>query len=754
MLLKRKSIIFPWLLSYVVILLIPVLTGVYIYMKSNQTIVGEIDRSNNLILSKVQQDIDTLLEDVNRLSVEIALNPQVQELLTIQGPLEPSQYFTIYKTFESLKVYKSSNRWNDYFVYFKEIDTIITPELSNTSESIYHSQYKKSNSGYRDWVGKLEGYYQGDYVMIGDDLAFIRSIPIIKNGSTLGNIVIFLDQAKFWVNNAEAHLHNGAAAIIDSSDQVLASSRPLDDPLPVFYHEMPQDSGVLKVNDGERELVVSYISSDSSEWKYVIMTPGHIYWDKVEGIKRATIMSLFLCLCVGFGLTYTFVRRNYSPVRGMVEMFKEKKSNGKENNNGINEYEFMKQEIHSTLIENKEMGGKLWRQKGVMRDHFLEKLLKGRDSAIPLQQLMELHEMAFVSENFAVMILHIEDYNTISPSLVHFAVMNVTEELTNQLHQGFTAEIDEFIVCLINFNVVQELDWKRDLFELANHLLKFMETKYGVPVTIAMSRLHSSATGISKAYYEAVEVMEYQSIYGVSGVMDYLDMEAPRAKGEYYYPLEKEQALINSIKAGDYKAAESIVDEVFKHNLEQRQLPLQLAKCLFVDLVGTLMKTMNGISGMYDNDNGYLENLNPIERLLGSQTVSEMKLQLKNMLRDICDAVGLKQVGKRTNDILLKVSDILTAQYNDVNLSIASIAEQIGLHPAYVSKLYKDGTGDSLLDDIGKYRVEKAKLIMKEQNLTIEEVSQLVGFSNVRTFRRAFTKYEGITPGKYSGTMD
>ena len=752
MILKRKSIIFPWLLSYIVILFIPVLTGVYIYVKSNHTIVGEINRSNNLILSKVQKDIDTLLVDVNRLSVEIALNPQVQELLTIQEPLESGQYFTIYKAFESLKVYKSSNRWNDFFVYFKGIDTIITPELSNTSESVYHSKFNKSNIGYRDWIGNLQGYYQGDFVMIGNDLAFIRSIPIVKNGESLGNIVIFLDQAKFWVNNAEAHLYNGAAAIIDSTNQVLASTRKMNYPLPVIYQDLPQDSGVLKVNDGEQELVISYISSVSTDWKYVIMMPGHIYWDKVDVIKRATMISLFVCLCIGFGLTYTFVRRNYSPVRGMVEMFKEKKSNEKENNRRINEYEFMKQAIHSTLNENKEMGGKLWRQKGDMRDHFLEKLLKGRDSAIPLHQLMELHEIEFVSESFAVMILNVEDYNNISPPLVRFVVMNVTEELTNQLHQGFATEIDEFIVCLINFAVLQELDWKRDLFELADKLLKFMESKYKVPVTIAMSQLHSSTTEISKAYYEAVEVMEYQSIYGVSGVMDFLDMEVPRAKGEYYYPLEKEQALINSIKTGDYEAAEAIIDEVFKHNLEQRQLPLQLAKCLFVDLVGTLMKTINGISGMYDN--GYLENLDPIEQLLSSQTVSEMKLQLKNMLRDICNSIGQKQVGKRTNEILLKVSNILTTQYNDVNLSIASIAEQIGLHPAYVSKLYKDGTGVSLLDDIGKYRVEQAKQIIKEQNLTIEEVSQMVGYTNVRTFRRAFTKYEGVTPGKYSETIE
>ncbi|MFD0711838.1 helix-turn-helix domain-containing protein [Paenibacillus sp. GCM10027626] len=751
MIFKRNSVIFSWLVSYMVILLVPVLTGVFIYSRTNQTIVEEINRSNNLILSKVQKDMSTLLEDANRLSVEIAINPRVQELLAIREPLKPEQYFTVYKAFESLKVFNTSNRWNDYFVYIKAIDTIITPNLSNTSDSVFHSLYGASGVGYEAWIEYLGGSYKGDYVRLGNNLAFIRSIPIGKNGASQGNIVIFLDRAKFWVDNAEEYLYNGAAAVIDSNNQVLASSRSMDGPLPVSYEDLAS-SGVVKLQDSGQEMVVSYISLGATDWKYVIMMPSHIFWDKLEGVKKATILSLIICLLVGGILTYTFVRRNYSPVRGILDMFKEKKSGDRAGSKKFNEYDLMQRAIHSTLLENKEMGSKLWRQKSVMRDHFLEKLLKGRESAIPLQQLMDLHETAFISDQFAVLIINVEDYNDISPSLVRFAVMNVTEEMARRVHQGYVLEMDDFIVCLVNFRQETELEWRRELSEVADNVLQFMESNYRVTVTVAISRRHPSAAEISKAYYEALEVMEYQSIYGVSGVMEFSDMEMPRTKGEYYYPLEKEQALMNCIKAGDYDSAEAIIDEVFKDNLEQRKLPLKLAKCLFVDLVGTMIKTINGISGMYDNT--YLEELNPIDRLLGCQTVSEMKDQLKSILRSICDSVEQKLVGKRANDLLQTIKEIVEAQYNDLNLSIASIAEQVGLHPAYVSKLYKDGTGASLLDDIGKYRIEQAKQIMKDQKMNMEAVALMVGYANVRTFRRVFAKYEGVTPGKYSELIE
>jgi len=749
---NRKSIIISWLLSYIAILLVPVLTGVFIYVKTNQTIVDEINRSNNLFLSKIQKDMDTLLVDANRLSIEIASNSHVQELLTFKEPLKPENYFTLYKAFDSLKVFKTSNRWNGYFLYFKALDMIITPELSNTSEAVYHSFYGENGDDYQNWIKYLDGYFRDDFVKLGNDLAFIRSVPLGRNGVSQGNIVILLDQAKFWMDNAEEYLYNGAAVIIDSSNQVLASSRSMEGALPVDYSDLSAKSGVMKVQNDDQRVVLSYISSSVTDWKYAVLTPEHIFWDKLEGIKNATITSLVVCLLVGGVLTFAFVRRNYSPVRGMLSMFQTKKTEDRNESKKFNEYDFMQRAIQSTLLENKEMGNKLWRQKSIMRDHFLEKLLKGRESITPLQQLMDLHDMDFVSESFAVMLITVDDYNEISPLLVRFAIMNVTEELASQDHQGFAMEMDDIVVCLINFRDLQQPEWKAELAEIANKVQTFVGSSYQISVMIALSGLHESTTGISKAYYEALEVMEYQSIYGVRGIMNYSEIEFPHANGEYYYPLEKEQALMNCIKTGNFEMSEAIIDEIFNDNLVNRQLPHRLVKCLFVDLVGTMIKTINGISAIYNSD--ILGELNPIDRLLSCQTVNEMKQQLKDILRSICDSIGEKQVGKRANEVLHRVNDIVAAQYNDVNLNIASIAEQMDLHPAYVSKLYKDGTGESLLDFIGKYRVEKAKQIMKEQNMNLEAVAQTVGYANVRTFRRVFTKYEGVTPGKYSDVIE
>jgi len=193
---------------------------------------------------------------------------------------------------------------------------------------------------------------------------------------------------------------------LDKNDRIVASSEPLTGPMPLTYSELHGKSGVVTAKLNDKDVVVSYISSSATDWKYMIMMPQHVFWDKSEYIKKATVISLLACLIVGGGLSYAFVRKNYSPIRAMMELFKEQKEDIGVERAPLNEYDFMHQAIHSTLMENTDMSSRLWRQKSFMRGHFIEKLLKGRASAIPLEQSLETYGARFVSDAFAVMIFN------------------------------------------------------------------------------------------------------------------------------------------------------------------------------------------------------------------------------------------------------------------------------------------------------------------------------------------------------------
>jgi two-component system, response regulator YesN len=110
-----------------------------------------------------------------------------------------------------------------------------------------------------------------------------------------------------------------------------------------------------------------------------------------------------------------------------------------------------------------------------------------------------------------------------------------------------------------------------------------------------------------------------------------------------------------------------------------------------------------------------------------------------------------KTVCNKTNYNNLKYDIIkfIDENFKDENLSVALIGDNFNMHPSYVSKLFKFYSGERLLNYIGKVRVDASKSILKNSKINIEEVAKAVGYSNVKTFTRTFSKFEGITPGRF-----
>jgi len=89
-------------------------------------------------------------------------------------------------------------------------------------------------------------------------------------------------------------------------------------------------------------------------------------------------------------------------------------------------------------------------------------------------------------------------------------------------------------------------------------------------------------------------------------------------------------------------------------------------------------------------------------------------------------------------------------QYYALDLSLDQIAEHVFLHPNYISSLFKKETGITFIHYLHLYRIQKAKqLMMKQQELSFQHISEKVGYENVRHFFNIFKKYCGVTPGEY-----
>jgi two-component system response regulator YesN len=103
---------------------------------------------------------------------------------------------------------------------------------------------------------------------------------------------------------------------------------------------------------------------------------------------------------------------------------------------------------------------------------------------------------------------------------------------------------------------------------------------------------------------------------------------------------------------------------------------------------------------------------------------------------------------KEQGSVIQKIYDYVDEHLQE-EISREQIAEFVHFNPAYLSRLFRKETGESLTDCILKKRMEKAKLLLSTTNIKISDISSLVGYGNIPHFTKMFKRYNGVTPQDY-----
>ena len=95
--------------------------------------------------------------------------------------------------------------------------------------------------------------------------------------------------------------------------------------------------------------------------------------------------------------------------------------------------------------------------------------------------------------------------------------------------------------------------------------------------------------------------------------------------------------------------------------------------------------------------------------------------------------------------------------YRKTDLKITHVAAKLNTNRTYISNIINNDFSCSFSEFVNKYRIDDAKkILMKEssKNLSLEYISEMVGFGSLHTFIRAFKQSEGITPGRFRNKYD
>jgi len=101
-----------------------------------------------------------------------------------------------------------------------------------------------------------------------------------------------------------------------------------------------------------------------------------------------------------------------------------------------------------------------------------------------------------------------------------------------------------------------------------------------------------------------------------------------------------------------------------------------------------------------------------------------------------------------------KIMNIIVMQkkYRDKDYSAQSLADELGTNTRYISAVVNVRFHMNYTSFVNKYRIDEAMSILVDkryQNLRMEEVSDMVGFSNRQSFYASFYKFVKMTPREY-----
>ncbi|OAB35957.1 response regulator [Paenibacillus glacialis] len=105
---------------------------------------------------------------------------------------------------------------------------------------------------------------------------------------------------------------------------------------------------------------------------------------------------------------------------------------------------------------------------------------------------------------------------------------------------------------------------------------------------------------------------------------------------------------------------------------------------------------------------------------------------------------------KQTLTVLDRAQGYIQERFTE-DLSLEEVADFVHLNPHYFSKIFKQQTGSTFIDYVTNLRIDKAKILMSSDHLSLKEVCYKVGYNDPNYFSRVFKKVTGITASEFRG---
>ncbi|MEK4196090.1 MULTISPECIES: helix-turn-helix domain-containing protein [Paenibacillus] len=714
-------------------------------------------------LQKSQEILERRMAEVEGFTRQLAVN---QELNVLMNESEnETNVYGIWKTMRNVLTFGQTNDFlQNYYIYLANYNLILTPGSTYRPEH-YYSNFNYKDLSLQDWRKEvLETTHRSEIKPLSDFVSrgmqtsvitYMQSLPLDSfNDSSPAVAVVIIDEKNIssllsglteryggWVHISDA---KGNTIVLQGSDEQ-KMVKMLDDP--AFDKN--------KVSQFYKDDLVITTRSDSNGWVYQTGIPQDILMENANKIKRISIQitggTLIIGLIAGLILAY----RNSAPINRMLSVMKEQF--GKEEASERNEFDFLSGNIADMITKNKLLESELNRQLPLVRDAFLKRLIAGefktRDEIISAAKQADISMnqdtgyVGIVQINGYAGMDSVEILNELSASR-----LLLKQTLADLGVDVLMTDMGSDKVVTLFFSREKGADKEQEaanITQTMEELAQNVFNEYRITILAGFGDLFTEVTEVSLSYDQAKQALEYAVYMNKKGII--WSSEAQIENTTYYYPLDSEQRLISTIRAGELEEAERIVRAIIAQNMEQRELSIEMKHQLVGEMKGTFLKLLDQKAFTEYSD------IESVKRRVidigSSESLETIQNEFFDIMEELCGLIANKKKDIHIQ-IIKQIKDYTAKNYSDTELTLYRVAEQVERPEKYISQLFKEVTGVNFSDHLIKVRMDQAIILLKENGLTVDEIAVRVGYNSSHSFRRAFKRLMGVSPSTYRQSVD
>lgn len=224
--------------------------------------------------------------------------------------------------------------------------------------------------------------------------------------------------------------------------------------------------------------------------------------------------------------------------------------------------------------------------------------------------------------------------------------------------------------------------------------------------------------------------------------------EAPEEGRDRHKVWRAEQALLEMVRTGDlnYSQALSASMAISSGVPVESEDALRQGKTSIIVFI-TLV-TRAAIEGGLSPEEAYSLGDSYIQSTESARTISELDVLPRMMYDDF-----IHRVHQRRSDPVWSPQTQQCVDYIDTHLGqkiiAADLARQVGYTEYYLTRKFKEETGMSVSQYVRKAKVDHAKVLLGNTDITVQEIAEQLGFGTRNYFSHVFQEVTGQTPMEY-----